>query len=61
MDTYERCIYIHGAPDDVPMGRPGSRGCIRMRNQDLLELFEQAEVGMAVSILDQSQPESTTT
>ena len=53
VDTYQRCIYIHGAPDDVPMGRPGSRGCIRMRNPDLLELFEQAEVGMEVSITDQ--------
>jgi len=55
VDTYERCIYIHGAPDDVPMGRPGSRGCIRMRNADLLELFDEAEVGMAVSILDLPQ------
>jgi lipoprotein-anchoring transpeptidase ErfK/SrfK len=32
------------------MGRPGSRGCIRMRNADLLELFEQAEVGMDITI-----------
>ena len=53
VDTYQRYIYIHGAPDDVPMGRPGSRGCIRMRNPDLLELFEAAEVGMVVSITDQ--------
>jgi hypothetical protein len=50
VDTYQRCIYIHGAPDDVPMGMPGSRGCIRMRNSDVLELFDAAEVGMEVSI-----------
>jgi len=53
VDTYMRYIYIHGAPDDVPMGRPGSRGCIRMRNADLLELFDVSEVGMSVSITDQ--------
>jgi hypothetical protein len=50
VDTYQRCIYIHGAPDDVPMGMPGSHGCIRMRNSDVLELFDAAEVGMEVSI-----------
>ena len=40
VDTYNRYIYIHGAPDDVPMGAPGSAGCIRMRNADVAELFE---------------------
>lgn len=51
VDTYRRYIYIHGAPDDVPMGRPGSRGCIRMRNQDMIELFDLSDVGMAVSVV----------
>jgi len=48
VDSRERFIYIHGVPDDVKMGRPGSRGCIRMRNQDVIELFERVETGTRV-------------
>lgn len=48
VDSRERYIYIHGAPDDVAMGRPGSRGCIRMRNQDVIELFDRVETGTRV-------------
>jgi lipoprotein-anchoring transpeptidase ErfK/SrfK len=40
VDTMRRMIYIHGAPDSSEMGRPGSHGCVRMRNQDVAELFE---------------------
>ncbi len=40
VDSYDRYIYIHGGPDDVAMGVPGSRGCVRMRNDDIVELFE---------------------
>lgn len=40
VDTMRRYVYIHGAPDTVEMGRPGSIGCIRMRNADIAELFE---------------------
>lgn len=50
-DTMRRYIYIHGTPDEVEMGRPGSHGCIRMRNADLLELFEQITVGTEVEIV----------
>ena len=39
-DTFQRYIYIHGTPDTEPMGIPASHGCIRMRNHDILELFE---------------------
>ncbi len=39
-DTMRRYIYIHGVPEEVDMGIPGSRGCIRMRNKDLIELFD---------------------
>ena len=35
-----RYVSIHGSPDSTPMGRPGSHGCIRMRNADIVELFE---------------------
>ena len=50
VDTMQRYIYIHGTPDDVPMGVPGSRGCVRMRNADLIELFDQVIVGTPVNI-----------
>jgi L,D-transpeptidase YbiS len=40
VDTMRRYIYIHGTPDNVPLGTPGSIGCIRMRNSDIIELFD---------------------
>jgi L,D-transpeptidase YbiS len=40
VDTMRRYIYLHGSPDDVAMGIPGSRGCIRMHNSDIIELFD---------------------
>jgi lipoprotein-anchoring transpeptidase ErfK/SrfK len=39
VDTMRRYIYIHGSPDDVQMGIPGSKGCIRMYSQHIIELF----------------------
>lgn len=45
-----RYIYIHGTPDSVEMGKPGSIGCIRVANHDLLELFEKVPVGIEVDI-----------
>jgi lipoprotein-anchoring transpeptidase ErfK/SrfK len=50
VDTMRRYVYIHGTPDDVKMGAPGSKGCIRMRNQDLIELFNYTPVGTRVLI-----------
>ena len=41
VDTMRRYIYIHGSPDTAQMGKPGSIGCIRMRNRDIVELFER--------------------
>jgi lipoprotein-anchoring transpeptidase ErfK/SrfK len=40
VDTMRRYIYIHGSPDSAEMGKPGSIGCVRMRNADIAELFE---------------------
>lgn len=40
VDTMRRYIYIHGSPDRAEMGKPGSIGCIRMRNTDIVELFD---------------------
>lgn len=41
VDTMRRYIYIHGSPEVAEMGRPGSIGCIRMRGEDILDLFER--------------------
>ena len=55
VDTMRRYIYIHGSPDTVVMGKPGSIGCIRMHNRDLLDLFDLVEPGTTVEIT-QSTP-----
>lgn len=49
-DTLRRFIYIHGCPETEPMGIPRSHGCIRIRNDDLLTLFERVTVGTPVEI-----------
>ncbi|WP_295625518.1 L,D-transpeptidase [uncultured Nitrosomonas sp.] len=51
VDTMRRYIYIHGTPDSVTMGKPGSIGCIRMRNSDLVELFDLVGAGTQVEII----------
>ena len=50
VDTMRRYIYIHGAPDEAKMGEPGSIGCVRMSNPDILALFDWAECGTPVEI-----------
>jgi L,D-transpeptidase YbiS len=50
VDTMRRYIYIHGTPDDVQMGVPGSRGCIRMRNKDITDLFLITPIGAQIEI-----------
>ncbi|HMT80636.1 MAG TPA: L,D-transpeptidase [Azonexus sp.] len=40
VDTMRRYIYIHGSPDTAEMGMPSSHGCVRMRNADIVELFD---------------------
>ncbi len=51
VDTMQRYIYIHGTPDREPMGAPHSHGCIRMRNADVVQLFDQVTVGTEVEIV----------
>jgi L,D-transpeptidase YbiS len=53
VDSYDRYIYIHGGPDDVAMGVPGSRGCVRMQNDDMIELFDLVETETAVNIVEE--------
>jgi L,D-transpeptidase YbiS len=50
VDTMRRAIYIHGSPDTAEMGVPGSHGCIRMRNRDIVELFDLTPVRTPVEI-----------
>jgi lipoprotein-anchoring transpeptidase ErfK/SrfK len=50
VDSMQRYIYIHGTPDTEPMGQPCSHGCVRMRNQDVVELFDLVDVGTPVFI-----------
>jgi len=52
VDTMRRYIYIHGSPDAVPMGVPGSIGCIRMRNDDIVELFDLVPPCTPVDIVE---------
>ncbi|WP_297922896.1 L,D-transpeptidase [uncultured Agitococcus sp.] len=49
-DTMRRYIYIHGTPDTEPMGIPKSHGCIRMRNEDIIQLFDLVPVYTPVII-----------
>lgn len=51
-DTMRRYIYIHGSPDSVQLGKPGSHGCIRMRNAEVVELFDLVPAGTAVEIFE---------
>lgn len=50
VDTMRRYIYIHGSPDEDTMGVPSSHGCIKMRNSDVIDLFDRVAVGIRVLI-----------
>lgn len=55
VDTMRRYIYIHGCPDEDVMGVPSSHGCVKMRNQDVIELFDRIAVGARVIISEAPQ------
>lgn len=52
VDTYERYVYIHGTQNEERIGQAASSGCIRMRNADVVELYEQVRAGDWVWIAD---------
>jgi len=52
VDTMRRYIYLHGSPDTVAMGRPGSIGCVRMRNSEIIELFDHIPLYTPVDIVE---------
>jgi lipoprotein-anchoring transpeptidase ErfK/SrfK len=51
-NAYQRCIYIHGTPQEAFLGRKASFGCIRMRSADVIEVFNWVNVGTPVAILE---------
>ena len=52
VDTMQRYIYIHGTPDSTEMGKIGSHGCVRMRNSEMMALFDLVDVGTSVLIVN---------
>ncbi|RXZ45053.1 L,D-transpeptidase [Crenobacter cavernae] len=56
VDTFARYIYLHGTPDAVDVGVPGSHGCVRMRNTDIVELFDTVPAGTDVEIVEHEHP-----
>lgn len=50
VDTMRRYVYLHGTPDETELGKPGSKGCVRMRNSDIIMLFDRVAVGTPVVI-----------
>ena len=55
VDTMRRYIYIHGCPDQISFDKPASHGCIRMKNADIVELFDLVPVGAQVEIYDSAE------
>ena len=52
VDTMRRMVYIHGTSDEQGIGKPLSHGCVRMRNRDVVELFDQVTPGTPLDILE---------
>lgn len=52
VDSHSRYIYIHGTNEEHKLGSPASHGCIRMKNEDVAELFNLVKVGTEVRISD---------
>jgi hypothetical protein len=55
-NTYDRFIYIHGTPEEKRIGSPASYGCVRMRSNDVIELFDIVGTGAAVDIVNAPLP-----
>jgi lipoprotein-anchoring transpeptidase ErfK/SrfK len=60
VDTFRRYIYLHGTPDTEPMGVPLSHGCIRLRNADVLDLFDRVPLHCPVKIDEAACPQWAT-
>ena len=56
--AYQRCIYIHGTPQEKTIGQPASYGCIRMKSSDVAELYNRVPVGAVVQIVPDRLPKT---
>ena len=54
VDSMRRYIYIHGCPDEDAMGIPSSHGCVKMRNEEVIQLFDRVPVGTRVLIQEEA-------
>ena len=52
VDSHDRFIYIHGTANERSLGLPSSRGCIRMRNRDIIALYDALPIGTLVAVLE---------
>ena len=52
LDSYGRHIYIHGTAEEGLIGQPASHGCVRMKNKDVIDLFNRVDKGLTVIILN---------
>ncbi len=59
--TYDRLIYLHGSPHEKLLGQRASGGCIRMKSDDVLRLFDTIKVGTSISILEEPLAEAIAT
>lgn len=55
-NAFNRCIYIHGTPEEKIIGRPASYGCVRMSSKDVSEVYSQIQIGALVRIIPDSLP-----
>ena len=55
-NAFQRCIYIHGTPEEKKLGRPASYGCIRMKSSDIAELYDRVPPGALVQIVPDGLP-----
>ena len=55
-NTFSRCIYIHGTPEEAKIGHPASYGCVRMRSSDIIELYDIVGEGAGVEIVNAPLP-----
>ncbi len=51
--AHDRCIYIHGTPEERNIGKAASFGCIRMRSHDIIALYDRVHIGMHVTVSEQ--------
>ena len=56
--AFDRCIYIHGTPEEKTIGRPASYGCIRMKAKDVAVVYDQIRIGALVQIIPDRLPKA---